>query len=196
MAERLATQYVKAKLQLSSEEMSRFVRFFEDQQIRYGVKVLENGSQEVVLEDVAGREEIRLVFERHHDDYVCELSCRLVHPGLTNAMRKAVSAFRGDAIVNRIYSNYTMIYHYDKGQVRRIVESNQNGERVVFEHKDTLGQLECQFRSRIVEHEIEMVQGAINELLDLRNQTTDPCQIREIDERLRQSTHQLFVLEA
>jgi len=196
MAQRLATQYVKANLQLSVEEMSRFVRFFEDQQIRYGVKVLENGNQEVVLEDLAGREEIRLVFERHQDVYVCELSCRIVHPGLTNAMRKAVAAFRGDAIVNRIYSNYTMIYHYDKGQVRRIVERAGDCDRIVFEHKDTLGQLERQFRTTIVEREIEMVLGTINELLDLRNQTADRGQIQDIDERLRQATHQLFVLEA
>ncbi|WP_127529734.1 non-ribosomal peptide synthetase module [Paenibacillus kobensis] len=196
MAQRLATQYVKAKLQLSVEEMSRFVRFFEDQQIRYGVKVLENGNQEVVLEDLAGREEIRLVFERHQDVYVCVLSCRLVHPGLTNAMRKAVAAFRGDAIVNRIYSNYTMIYHYNKGQVRRIVESAGGTERIVFEHKDTLGQLERQFRTTIIEREIEMVQGTINELLDLRNQTVDEGQLQDIDLRLREATHQLFVLEA
>jgi hypothetical protein len=196
MAQRLATEYVKAKLQLSAEEMSRFTQFFEDQSIRYGVKVLENGNQEVILEDVTGREEIRFVFELQDHVYVCKLSCRIVQLGLTNAMRKAVAAFRGDAIVNRIYSTYTMIYHYEDGKVRRIVESTSEGNRIVFEYKDTRGELERHYRSNFVEKEIMFVQSAINELLDLRNQSNDDVQIAEIDERLRQATHQLFVMEA
>lgn len=196
MAQRLATEYVKAKLQLSALEMSLFVQFFEDLNIHHSVMVLENGNQEVILKDVAEREKIRLVFELHHDVYVCELSCRIVHPRLTNAMRKAIAAFRGDAIVNRIYSTYTMIYHYEEGKVRQIVESSSEGNRVVFEYKDTLGDLERYYRSDFVENKIMLVQDLINELLDLRNQTNDAQQIQHIDEQLREATHQLFVMEA
>ncbi|MUT64506.1 non-ribosomal peptide synthetase module [Paenibacillus sp. NEAU-GSW1] len=196
MAQRLATEYVNAKLQLSNDEMSQFVRFFEDQQVRQQVMVLENGNQELVLEDVAGREEVRLTFERQQDRYVCVLNCRLVHPKLTNAMRKAVSAFHGDAIVNRIYSQYTMIYHYMNGSVRRILETTGTSTRVVFEYKDTVGQLERVFRSRLIEREISLVHSAINELLDLRNQASDRDQIAAIDERLSEQTRKLFVLEA
>lgn len=196
MAQRLATEYVSAKLQLTSEEMKQFIRFFDDQQVCMNVKVLDNGNQELVLEDVAGKEEVTLTFERQQNHYVCELSCRLIHPKLTNAMRKAVTAFHGDAVVNRIYSHYTMIYYYTNGSVRKIVESTSTGTRVVFEYKDTLGQLERVFRSRLIEREIELVNNAINELLDLRNQTKDRLQIAGIDERLSVLTRKLFVLEA
>lgn len=196
MAKRLATEYVNAKLQLTIDEMTKFICFMEEQQLHSQVLVLENGNQELVLQDVAGREEIKLTFERQNDYYVCELSCRIVEPKLTNAMRKAVSAFRGNAIVNRIYSHYTMVYHYMNGNVRKIVECTNNGERVVFEHRDTLGQLERVFRSRLIEREIGLINGAVNELLDLRNQTKQVEQIAEIDVRLSELTRKLFVLEA
>lgn len=196
MAQRLATEYVNAKLQLTHDEMSQFVRFFDDQQVHLQVMVLENGNQELVLEDVAGREEVTLTFEHQGDRYVCELSCRLVHPKLTNAMRKAVSAFRGDAVVNRIYSHYTIIYHYNKGAVRKIVESTASEVKIVFEYKNTVEQLENVFRSRLIEQEIEIVNNSINELLDLRNQTKDRSQISDIDRRLAVQTQMLFVLEA
>ncbi|MGM0880008.1 MAG: non-ribosomal peptide synthetase module [Bacillota bacterium] len=196
MAKRLATEYVNAKLQLTNDEMAEFIRLFEEQQLRLQVLVLDNGNQELVLEDVAGREEVRLTFERQQDYYVCVLTCRLIGPRLTNAMRKAVSAFRGNAIVNRIYSHYTMIYHYMNGTVLKIVESSKTGERVVFEFKDTLGQLERVFRSRLIEREISLINSAVNELLDLRNQTKEAGEIGEIDERLTELTRKLFVLEA
>ncbi|WP_424768117.1 non-ribosomal peptide synthetase module [Paenibacillus sp. sgz302251] len=196
MAKRLATEYVNAKLQLTNEEMAKFIRMFEEQQLRLEVLVLDNGNQELVLEDVAGMEEVRLTFERQQNYYVCVLTCRFVGLRLTNAMRKAVSAFRGSAIVNRIYSHYTMIYHYMNGSVIKIVESSKTGDRVVFEFKDTLGQLERVFRSRLIEREIGLINNAVNELLDLRNQTKDAKEIYRIDERLTELTSKLFVLEA
>ncbi|MNZ82985.1 hypothetical protein D3C78_1017010 [compost metagenome] len=196
MAKRLATEYVNAKLQLTNEEMVKFIGLFEEQQIRLEVLVLDNGNQELVLEDAAEREEVRLTFERQKDYYVCVLSCRLVGPRLTNAMRKAVSAFRGSAIVNRIYSHYTMIYHYRNGSVQKIIESTKAGERIVFEYKDTLGQLERVYQSRLIEREIGLLSGAVNELLDLRNQTKDAAEIGKIDERLTELTRKLFILEA
>ncbi|WP_270164680.1 non-ribosomal peptide synthetase module [Paenibacillus sp. SYP-B4298] len=196
MAQRLATEYVSARLQLTEEEMSRFVRFFGDQQIRLHVRVLDGGNQELVLEDDAGKEEVRLTFERQGHLYVSVLSCRLLYPKLTNAMRKAVSMFKGDAVVNRIYSNYTMIYYYVRGAVHKIVESSGGQQRVVFEWKDTVGLLERRFVSQAVEQEIALIHNAINELLDLRNQAKQTNEIAAIDERLREHTRKLFVLEA
>ena len=196
MAKRLATEYVNSKLQLTNDEMAKFIRLFKEQQVRLEVLVLDNGNHELVLHDSAGREEVRLTFERQQNGYVCELTCRLVEPRLTNAMRKAVSAFRGNAIVNRIYSHYTMIYYYKNGSVQRIVERTGEDERVVFEFKDTRGQLERVFQSRQIEREINLINGAVNELLDLRNQTTCKQEWAKIDERLAELTHKLFVLEA
>ena len=196
MAQRLATEYVKGRLQLTSDEMNRFIRFFGDQHVRLGVRVLEGGNQELVLEDVAGGEEVHLTFERQKDLYVGVLTCRLLKPKLTNAMRKAVSMFKGDAVVHRIYPTYTMVYHYTQGAVKKIIEQSKGQSRLIFEWKDTLGQLEKQFKSRLVEQEIAMAQNAINELLDLRNQSVSPEEIQSIDIRLAELTRKLFVLEA
>ena len=52
------------------------------------------------------------------------------------------------------------------------------------------------FRFTDVEQEIQVLQGAINQLLDLRNQCENEGQIAVIDERLRRHTRSLFVLEA
>ncbi|QAY65145.1 non-ribosomal peptide synthetase module [Paenibacillus protaetiae] len=195
MAKRLATEYVNAKLQLTRDELTRLIRFFEQQQLSLQAKVFDNGNQELVLED-AGREEVKLIFERQQDLYVCELNCRLIHPKLTNAMRKAVSAFHGDAVVNRIYANFKMVYRYIDGLIYQIIEQTPDGQKIVFQYRDSVGQLERLYRSRVIEQEIGMVKGAINELLDLRNQSDNPAEIKGIDNRLNDLTHQLFILEA
>ncbi|MFD2116496.1 non-ribosomal peptide synthetase module [Paenibacillus yanchengensis] len=196
MAKRLATEYVFAKLQLSHEELSKFILFMEGQQLQLHVMVLENGNQQLVVQDTIGKEEIRLTFERNAHTYVCELTCRIVKPKLTNAMRKAISVFKGTATVNRIYSHYTMIYHYKEGFVRKIVEQTSNSERIIFEHKDILNNLERTYESRLVEREIRLIYTAIDELLDLRNQTTQQKELHDIDQRLSALQHKLFVFEA
>jgi len=196
MAKRLATEYVNARLQLSADDLDRFVRFVGGQNIRIKVRVVGCGNQEMALVDEASGEEVSLMFERRDDRYVCELSCRLVHPRLTNAMRRAVAAFRGDAVVNRIYAGFTMTYYYKRGAVHKIVEHGRDGARVVFERRDTVGELESLYVSRQVEQEIERIQDAIDELLDLRNQCTEPGEKQIVDERLRRYTRQLFILEA
>jgi hypothetical protein len=196
MAQRLATEYVKACLQLTAEELAMFVRVIGEQNLRLQTLVLDNGNHELALEDVAEREEVRLTFERQNDLFVCVLSCRLVHPKLTNAMRKAVSMFKGDAIVNRIYPTYTMVYDYRKGAVYSITEISKGETRVVFQFKDTLGEMERQFTDREIEQQIERVQSAVNELLDLRNQSRNTAEIGLIDNRLKEQTRMLFMLEA
>ncbi|MCR8658011.1 non-ribosomal peptide synthetase module [Paenibacillus endoradicis] len=196
MAKRIATEYVNARFELSSSELSKFIVFMEEQQLRLQVLILENGNQSLVLEDVAGHEAIRMTFERQYDKYVCELSCRIVELKLTNAMRKAVSAFRGNAIVNRIYSHYTMEYHYKSGAVHSIVEKNDKGERIVFEKKNTVQKLQRVFDSRLVEREIKLVHQSIDEWLDLRNQASNDLDLNNVDEQLKALTFKLFTLEA
>lgn len=195
MANRLATEYVKTCLQLTEAEMGMFIQMFVDHEASLQVKVLENGSQEVVLLDDADQEVV-LSFEKEFDLYVCRGTCRITNRNLVNLMRKAVSVFKGDAVVHRIYPSYTMEYTYKQGAVMRIVEKTATSEKIVYEYKDTIGQMEQLFRSKAVETEIQTIKGQINGLLDLRNQLEDPGIREQIDGRLHKLTHRLFVLEA
>jgi hypothetical protein len=196
MAQRVATEYVNACLSLTEAEMPRLISLCEIQQLKLQVFILDNGNQEVVLEDDAGGESIRLTFERANGEYRCVLTCRVVQPKLTNTLRKLVASFKGDAVVNRIYPAYTMVYHYIRGTVVRIVESNGTLLRTVFEQRDTIGKLESQFHLCSVEEEISQLRGSVNELLDIRNQTNEPEWITEIDQKLKYHSRLLFALEA
>jgi hypothetical protein len=195
MAHRLATEYVKTCLQLTEAEMFSFIQMFVDQQVTLQVKVLENGNQEIVFQDDEGQE-IVLSFEQKSGKYVCIGSCRLSNTRLANLMRKAVSEFKGIAIVNRIYSTYTMIYFYELGAVVKIVEAKGTNENIIYQYKDTLGQLEQMFLKQEVEREIEVVHHQINQLLDLRNALKELDIRSQIDGRLSHLTQRLFLLEA
>lgn len=192
MAQRLATEYVKTCLELTEAEMSGFIAMFHEHQNLLQVKVLDNGSQEVVMMDRPG-DEIALSFERRMGKYVFEGSCRFTNPNLVNLMRKAVSEFKGSAIVNRIYTGYTMVYHYAQGSVVKIVELKGDAAKVVYEHKDTAGELERMFRRSETEHEIRQIRHEIDYFLDLRNRSEEKA---AIDEHLKMLSHRLFVLEA
>ncbi|MFD0694137.1 non-ribosomal peptide synthetase module [Paenibacillus sp. GCM10027628] len=195
MAQRLATEYVKTCLQLTEAEMFKFFQMFVDHQVTLQVKVLENGNQEVVFQDGAGQE-IVLSFEQKSGLYECTGSCRLSNTLLANLMRKAVSEFKGSAIVNRIYPGYTMVYYYERGTVVKIVEVKGQLLTVIYEYKDTIGQLEQLFQKKEVEREIESIQDQINQLLDLRNAMQEQEMHQQIDTRLGELTHRLFTLEA
>ncbi|MFD2329788.1 non-ribosomal peptide synthetase module [Cohnella sp. GCM10020058] len=196
MAKRVATEYVNASLTLTEAEMRSLTSLCGTQQLRQQIFVLENGNQEMVLEDEAGGESIRLTFERQGGRYRCSLSCRVVQPGLTDALRKMVSSYKGDAVVNRIYPGFTMVYHYLGGKVMRIVECKGDTVRTVFEHRDALSEMESRYKLCAVEEEIAIVRKAVNELLDLRNACTDAHEIAEIDTRLKHHSRLLFALEA
>jgi hypothetical protein len=195
MAQRLATEYVKTCLQLTEDQMRQFVSMFQTEQASLQVKVLENGNQEVVLQDDGGHE-IVLPFEKASGRYVCKGTCVISNPKLVNVMRKAVSAFKGSAVVRRIYTGYLMVYHYEQGSVRKIVEIKGEREQVVYEYKDTVGMLEQLFRKQEVEREIERIHSQINQLLDLRNELRGLNIHGHIDERLQHLTQKLFALEA
>lgn len=195
MAKRLATEYVKTCLVLTEAEMMKFVQMFQENEAQLQVKILENGSQEVVLQDVAG-EDIVLSFERTANKYVCTGSCRISNPKLVNLMRKAVSDFKGDALVNRIFTGYTMVYHYNSGCVMKIVERKDAHEKIIYEHKDTLGQLEKLFLKNEIEFEITGIHLEVDELLDLRNEIQAMDIHTHIDNRLHMLTRRLYILEA
>jgi len=195
MAQRLATVYVKACLELTEAEMNDFIKLVTDHQASLQVKVLENGGQEVVVSDDAGAE-IVLAFERESGMYVWRSTGIVCKPALAELMRKAVSRFKGDAIVNRIYTGFTMVYHYDRGVVTKIVEQTKEAHKVVYEYSNTAESLRRIFQSRRVESEIEQLQQQIDALLDLRNDVSEALLHEIIDQRLHWMSHQLFVLEA
>lgn len=196
MAMRLATQYVKTCLQLTEAEMAMFIQMFVDHQASLQVKVLENGNQEVVLQDNEAGQEIVLSFEKKFNTYVCSGTCVITDKNLVNLMRKAVSTFKGSAIVHRIYEKYTMIYEYELGSVVKIVERKDQSDRIIYEYKDTVGILEQLYRRDEVEQEIRHIKAEINSWLDLRINIQDVAVREQIDSRLSRLTHRLFVLEA
>ncbi len=195
MAQRLATEYVNTCLVLEEAELLQLLQLFQNYHLAFKVKVLDNGDQDVLFENGSGRELI-LTFERKIGRYVLEGSCRFTDLKLANAMRKAISLYKGNAVVNRIYEFHTVEYVYRSGQVVRITERSRRGERLVYEHKDTAGEMFRTFNNQTVEAQIQVVRVEINELLDLRNVTVDPEQRKQIDEQLKAKAQMLFVLEA
>ncbi|GAA0137865.1 hypothetical protein YSY43_47060 [Paenibacillus sp. YSY-4.3] len=195
MAQRLATEYVNASLRLSEVQMSQFIHKVYDPHVRQRVKVLDNGGQEVVLEDDSG-EEVHLPFDRKDGYYVCELSFRLEKPHLTNVMRLLFAAFKGSGMVTRIYNGFMMMYYYQEGRVRKIVEYSRDSYKLVYEHKDTVGELQRIYRNNDVEREIERIHREVNALLDQRFVAEDAKVVQRIDSELRKHTRRLFVLEA
>jgi hypothetical protein len=193
MAQRLATVYVKTCLQLSEAEMLQLIRLFAEHHVQFQVKVTENGTQEMVFHDETGKE-IVLTFEKKLGKYVYEATCTKASPRLANLLRKAVSEFRGDAIVHRIYEGFTMEYRYLKGTVVRISDLRDGIEKVIYEFKDTLGQLEELFLNTSIEEEIQSIQQHIDAWLDRRNEAS--ADLEHIDTELHKLHHRLFVLEA
>jgi hypothetical protein len=196
MAQRSATEYVKTCLVLMEAELLQLMQLFQNHNLVFKVKVLENGDQEVAFENASGTDTLVLTFERRLGKYVLEGSCRFTDMKLANAMRKAVSQFKGDAVVNRIYEFHTIQYQYRSGAVIRIVESTTRGERIVYEHKDTIGELTKTFQNGSVEAQIQVVRLEINDLLDRRNGCNAAHELRTIDAELNRISHQLFILEA
>lgn len=195
MAQRLSTEYVKASLTLTETEMTQLERMLMDQEIIFRVKVLENGNQQLVFRDDSG-DEVIISFEFRAGMYVSEGSYRLNTLRLANLMRKAVSAFKGNAIVNRIYSNFTMVYYYERGIVVKIVEMNEQYQKTIYEYKNTVGRLEQLFNDQQIEQEIRIVREEINHLLDERIHPEAELERPRIDAKLTELTYRLFVLEA
>ncbi|WP_172254687.1 non-ribosomal peptide synthetase module [Saccharibacillus deserti] len=195
MAQRLATEFVKARLLLPESQMSNFILHLQDPRVRYRVRVLDGGSREILLEDESG-EEVSLPFDRHRNLFVCELSFRLVNPRLTHLIRRLFVAFKGDGMIRRIYPDFVMIDFYADGLVRRIIELTGSASRLVFEHRDQLPELEYLFASTDIEQEIERIRARADRLLDKRRIATDIAEIAWIDGELHKAARRLFQLEA
>ncbi|MNJ77524.1 hypothetical protein D3C77_750440 [compost metagenome] len=88
------------------------------------------------------------------------------------------------------------MYYYQEGRVRKIVEYSRDSYKLVFELKDTVGELQRVFHNNDVEQEIARIHKNINSLLDLRFVTGDIARMTQIDDELRQHSRRLFVLEA
>ncbi|GAB6991427.1 hypothetical protein [Paenibacillus pini] len=195
MAQRLATEYVKATLQMTELQMNQFMHSADCCHVHPFVKVLDSGGQEIVLEDEGG-EEVHFPLESKDGLYVCELSCRLVNPRLTNLVRKLFIACKGNGIVNRIYEGFTMMYEYEKGSVQKIAEISPLGTKLTYERNQSSEGLQRVFQSNEVEQEISRLYQDINFWLDERNKAMTKEQIAMIDHKLHLSTVKWFALEA
>lgn len=195
MAQRLATEYVKATLQMTEFQMKQFLLTADTCFISHRVKILGGGEQEIVLEE-AGGEEVHLSFQQRGSIYVCTLSCRIVNPHLNNAIRKLFVTYKGTGTVNRIYQGFTMVYVYENGSVRRVSEVTPVGSKLVYQHKHSLAEMLRLYKSDAVEQEIESLRANIDLLLDQRNRVCRNEEIQEIDRNLARITRKLFELEA
>jgi len=195
MAQRLATEYVKASLTLTEAEMAQLEQLLAEHGIDFDLNVFGNVGLELVFRQDDG-EEVVLSFERRAGKFVSEGSYRLSALPAANMMRKAVSLFKGDAVVNRIYANFVMVYYYERGSVVKIVEKNDRYQKVIYDYKNTAGRLERLFQKRRIEQEIEAVRGRINALLDRRLTASLEQEKAVIDRELVLLRNRLFVLEA
>jgi hypothetical protein len=198
MAQRLATNYANAYFTMNEDELDRFVELFANENITIEVKVCENGDRDIFITDRNG--EIQLTFHRTGTRFSCESSYLIRDLRLANAMRKAMKAFKGHGIVQRIYENFTVVYHYDEGSVVSIHEVTE--DECVTIYTDTTpkmaNELEHLFRQMGSEQEISLIREQTDKWLDLRNWTkrVAPEKVASIDERLAELSRRLFVLEA
>ncbi|WP_310829930.1 non-ribosomal peptide synthetase module [Paenibacillus pedocola] len=195
MAQRLATEYVNATMQLTEFQMNQFLLTADTCYISHRVKVLGGGEQMIVLEE-AGGEEVCLSVERKGDIHWCTLSCRVVNPHLNNAVRKLFVTYKGTGTVNRIYHEFTMIYYYERGSVRRISELTSTGSKLIYQHKHSLSEMMNLYKSDAIEREIEELRRSVDRLLDQRNALQSAENPGDIDGELAFIAHRLLFLEA
>ncbi|MBN6189332.1 non-ribosomal peptide synthetase module [Aneurinibacillus sp. BA2021] len=195
MAQRVATEYKKLVLELSTLQLQSFIEMFQSGEFTTEVRVFENGEKEIVLFD---RESIiPLSFKRVGATYTFEGGYTIRDAKLANHMRQAVRRFKGTAVVHRVYSSYTMIYHYKEGKVMKIIEQKGDSQSLVFEYQDTAGDLQRLFEARGVEDQIAWLRIQIDQLLDFRNcRLAAHLSTAEVDLQLKELSHQLFVAEA
>ncbi|ERI08953.1 hypothetical protein HMPREF0083_02946 [Aneurinibacillus aneurinilyticus ATCC 12856] len=195
MAQRVATEYKKLVLELSTWQLQSFIEMFQNTEFETEVRVYDNGEKEIVLYDRGG--EIPLSFKLVGDMYTFEGGYTIQDIKLANHMRQAVRRFKGTAVVHRMYPTYTMIYHYQEGKVMRIIEQKGDGQTLVFEYRDTVGDLQRLYESRGVEDQIAWLRVYIDQLLDFRNQRQAAhLPTEDVDRQLADLSHQLFMLEA
>lgn len=196
MAKRLATEYVKTCLQLTETEMVQWLEMFGQHQMVPRIKVLDNGSQEIAFLDECTGKDVVITFERTSDRYVMTGGFRVENAILAELLRKAIVRYRGDAEMHRIYSSFTMEYHYAKGAVDKIIERTEHGSRLIYERKVAVHTLQELYSRQDVEREIRRIRETIDRLLDSRLASFDAVERRGIDDELSRMSRLLFVMEA
>lgn len=197
MAKRLATEYVKTSLQLTEREFEQFVARFNDCTVSMRVKVCENGGQELDLYDTETEESLTLPFEKIGDHYVITNGTfRMTSASLAEVVRKAIVQYKGSGKVYRIYASFTIVYEYSFGKVVQIVERNLGEEKLIYEHHDSVAQLQHLYSRRYVEEKIQHTRKEIDKLLDLRNRVRGTKETKIVDRQLAGHVKKLFVLEA
>ncbi|ATO48180.1 hypothetical protein O0555_10145 [Brevibacillus laterosporus] len=198
MAQRLATNYANAFFTMTEQELKQFVQLFAKERVLLMEQIFENGDRDIVIVD--GSSEIHLAFQKFEKHFICDSSYTIKDISLANVMRKAMKAFKGHAVVHRIYENFTIIYHYDEGSVTKIEEVNDTEESVIFEQDGASYAKELQhlYAQTSSEQEITQLREETDRLLDLRNWVGihKPDTVSIIDQKLSAVSHRLFVLEA
>jgi hypothetical protein len=195
MAQRVATEYKKLVLELSTWQLQSFIEMFQGEDFETEVRVYDNGETEIVLCDKEGK--IPLSFKLIGNLYTFEGGYTIRDAKLANHMRQAVRRFKGTAVVHRMYPTYTMIYHYREGKVMKIIEQKGDKETLVFEYRDTIGDLQRLYEAQGVEDQIAWLRMHIDQLLDFRNQRQAAhLPTGEVDRQLAELSHQLFIVEA
>lgn len=195
MAQRLATEYMKAVLEVTPSELEEFVRLFEDGNFPVKAKVLDRGDREIILFD--REDEIPLAFKNMGNYFELAGSYRISDYELAGIMRVALKKFKGFAIVHRIYTNFTMVYHYENGVVTKIAEKIGERERVIYQFRQLASELEALYKCNEAENQIFKLKEEINLLLDsriLHVQHEETVQV--IDQKLKELARRLFILEA
>jgi hypothetical protein len=193
MAQRIATEYKQIQLELTNQQLQAFINFFKAKNFPTEVRVFDNGDTEFILFDKGS--EIPLAFRNIGYLFHYEGSYVIKDTELASTMQKAVHDFKGHALVHRIYDNYVMEYHYQYGNVTKIIERKSSGSRLVFEYNDPALHLSLLFAEQGVEDEIAWIKLQIDMLLDQRTRAKG-VMLRSIDEKLRELTKELFIAEA
>jgi hypothetical protein len=195
MIQRSATEYIKASLVLKEHDLTRLEQWFAE----YGAACLSepsDGQQRTLEFRLDGRESLMLHFRRTDGLFVSEGSYRFRTQSMADMMRRALSAFKGDGVVSRMYTDCAIVCIYERGSVVKIVESRGWDRRVIYDYHNLAGQLEQIYAANRVEREIAIARHAINALLDRRLAAKEEEELADIDRELSEWRHRLFVLEA
>jgi hypothetical protein len=195
MAQRLVTEYVHTRLVLTELAYTHLLELFQQSQriSELNINGIDNQELGFKVEQIPMT---ALIMTPCDGNYVLEGTCRCSDIQLANAIRKIISQFNGDTIARRIYETYTLEYVYQSGKVVLITEHSAHGERIIYTYSNETQEWMKRLQDLKVEQQIDKVRDEIDEWLDHRNGTEFVTEIELIDERLKQLSHTLFVLEA
>lgn len=168
MAKRIATEYVKATMRLSEEQMDQFTCMMCDPQDSQKTEMMGSSSALETLLVCRDGEGVLIPVTRVDGGYICACSFRLHNPRLTHDIWRMFSEFKGSGQVNRIYEGYMMMYLYKEGRVVQITEQTTAASRIVYEQRDYAEELGALFARESIETEILNLRLEIDRLLDTR----------------------------